>query len=416
MDELVERIENNFINIYNKFDILDKKLNDYHMKFYKINEMIDIIVSDEYTKIYKTYFPMKNYDLAQDRFFIYNAVIDIPLKNIFEYIFESEYIDIPLVINLKIDDVLEKDFDIYLKKHNEVRHMFKLDYNITKINFYLYLYNNEIYNDEKMEYLKKIIFNNKKLNLIYFFIYRYMNYYRKTVDNVVDNIKLKMQMGALTLKLSENNGNISSNLSKINTNTSLIDANKDNIASNLTTLNNIDIDLVSLRGRINTHQNNIQNINLNINAIKENNLKISDEVFNNRYDIINQSFNFNKNKHLYKLFEKVIENNMVSGELIMNTIINYKYDNLKNDLNRLTHLYQFYNDKDELFYSVTLNNHDFSTSNFGENILNINDNFCFNINNKDKIKIILSVTRINEWGTGNINLQMIDNNSINIIY
>ena len=75
------------------------------MKFDKINEMIDLIISDEYTKIYKTYHPMKNYDLAQDRFFIYNEVIDIPLKKnsyiIFEYIFESEYINIPLVINLK---------------------------------------------------------------------------------------------------------------------------------------------------------------------------------------------------------------------------------------------------------------------------------------------------------------------------
>ena len=167
MDEIVERVENNFINIYKKFDILDKKLNHYHMKFDEINEMIDIIISDEYTKIYKTYHPMKNYDLAQDRFFIYNEVIDIPLKKnsyiIFEYIFESEYIDIPLVINLKIDDVLEKDFNIHLKEYNKIRHMFKLDYNITKINFYLYLYNNEIYNDEKMEYLKKILFNNKKI-------------------------------------------------------------------------------------------------------------------------------------------------------------------------------------------------------------------------------------------------------------
>ena len=167
MDEIVERVENDFINIYKKFDILDKKLNDYHMKFYKINEMIDIIISDEYNKIYKTYYPIKNYDLVQDRFFIYNAVIDIPLKKnsyiIFEYIFESEYINIPLVINLKIDDVLEKDFHINLKKYNKIRHMFKLDYNITKINFYLYLYNNEIYNDEKMEYLKKILFNNKKI-------------------------------------------------------------------------------------------------------------------------------------------------------------------------------------------------------------------------------------------------------------
>ena len=108
---------------------------------------------------------MKNYDLSQDQFFIYNALIDIPLKKntyiIFEYIFQAEYIDIPLIINLKIDNVLEKDFHINLKKYNKIRHMFKLDYNITKINFYMYLFNNEIYNDEKMVYLKKILFNNK---------------------------------------------------------------------------------------------------------------------------------------------------------------------------------------------------------------------------------------------------------------
>ena len=113
------------------------------MKFHKINEMIDIIISDEYNKIYKTYYPVKNYDFVQDRFFLYNAVIDIPLKAntyiIFEYIFESEYINIPLVINLKIDDVLKKDFNIHLKKHNEVRNMFKLDCNITKINFFIFV-------------------------------------------------------------------------------------------------------------------------------------------------------------------------------------------------------------------------------------------------------------------------------------
>ena len=37
------------------------------------------------------------------------------------------------------------------------------DDNVTKINFYLYLLNDEKYNDEKMKYLKKIIFNNKKI-------------------------------------------------------------------------------------------------------------------------------------------------------------------------------------------------------------------------------------------------------------
>ena len=68
-----------------------------------------------------------------------------------------------MVINLKIDDILEKDFNINLKEHNKIRLMFKLDYNITKIKFYSHLFNNEIYNDEKMEYLKRILFNNKKI-------------------------------------------------------------------------------------------------------------------------------------------------------------------------------------------------------------------------------------------------------------
>ena len=58
--------------------------------------MIVSIISDEYTKIYKTYYPVKNFDLAQDRFLIYNEGIDIPLKKdsyiIFEYLFEAEYI------------------------------------------------------------------------------------------------------------------------------------------------------------------------------------------------------------------------------------------------------------------------------------------------------------------------------------
>ena len=34
-------------------------MNNHHMKFHKINEMIDIIISDEYTKIYKTITQLK---------------------------------------------------------------------------------------------------------------------------------------------------------------------------------------------------------------------------------------------------------------------------------------------------------------------------------------------------------------------
>ena len=130
MDEIVERVENNFINIYNKFNIIGEKLSNYHIKIDGINDMIDLIISNEYNKIYKTYYPIKNYDLSQDRFFIYSEIIDIPLKKnsyiIFEYIFNSEYIDIPLIINLKIDDILEKDFNVNLKEYNKIRYMFRL--------------------------------------------------------------------------------------------------------------------------------------------------------------------------------------------------------------------------------------------------------------------------------------------------
>ena len=92
MEEITERIENNFINIYNKFDILDKKLNIfYHIKINEISDMIDLIISNEYNKIFKTYYLMKNCDLSQDRFFIYSEIIDIPLKknshiNIYKYL------------------------------------------------------------------------------------------------------------------------------------------------------------------------------------------------------------------------------------------------------------------------------------------------------------------------------------------
>ena len=56
-----------------------------------------------------------------------------------------------------------------------------------------------------MEYLKKLYLMIKKLNLIYFLLYKcIIFYYRKPIKRTVDDVKLKVQMGALTLKLSEN--------------------------------------------------------------------------------------------------------------------------------------------------------------------------------------------------------------------
>ena len=102
--------------------------------------------------------------------FIFSNTISVPLKNdsliFFEYSSNiEEYIDIPLIIRLKIGDIIEKDFEIKLEKYNNIKYYFKLDYNITKFSFYLYLLNEKIYNNKKLEYLKKILFNNKEIRL-----------------------------------------------------------------------------------------------------------------------------------------------------------------------------------------------------------------------------------------------------------
>ena len=68
-----------------------------------------------------------------------------------------------MIIRLKTGDIIEKDFEIKLEKYNKIKYDFRLDYNITKFNFYLYLINEKTYYDEKFEYLKKILFNNKEI-------------------------------------------------------------------------------------------------------------------------------------------------------------------------------------------------------------------------------------------------------------
>ena len=83
----------------------------------------------------------------------------------------------------------------------------------------------------------------KELNLIYFLIiYELLS---KPIDKIANDVKLKMQISAFTLKISENNykiddligvdknikKDVSSNTLKINTNTSNIDEIKSNLSN-----------------------------------------------------------------------------------------------------------------------------------------------------------------------------------------
>ena len=130
-------------------------------------------------------------------------------------------------------------------------------------------------------------------------------------------------------------------------------------------------------------------------------------------------FSFNRNTHFFKLLETEIEDKFFNmhGKLKIKSDIYYRYNNLKNDYHRLCHEYQFYNEKDTLFYKIVLNNNNSAESDFDDNIFYVKDEFYVEFkDNYNKIKMILFLHRNNREGFGSFDLKNINNNFTNITY
>ena len=222
-----------------------------------------------------------------------------------------------------------------------------------------------------------------------------MNYYRKPINKVIDDVKLKMQLGILTLKLSENNNKIDD----------LIGVDK-----------NIKKDVLNNSGLISTNESAISTNSEQINDIKS--ILPTSEIFKKTYSITNQSFRFTRNIVYFKLLEIEIENNFnKDGRLEFDNYIYYKYDNLQRDHHRLQHEYRIFDDQNNLFYKKILNKTNTSDLDFDKNIMLIKDNFYVTFkNNYNKIKIILDLFRVYRHGTGNFNLELINENFVNVSY
>ena len=294
-----------------------------------------------------------------------------------------------------------------------------------------------------------------------------MDYYRKTVNKVINDIKLKMQLGALTLKLSENNKKIddligvdknikkdlSTNLGKINNNSSTISTNfkqisvnTGDISSNLGKINNNSLTISSNSGQISTNTSSISSnlgkidtnttdISSNLNQINSNTKSISTNLekidnftqyilqsgkdFEEKYTIEKQIFKFNKNKHFYTIFEKEIEFEFTKNSLLfVKNNIYYKYDDLSNDYHRLQHEYNIYDDENNLIHKYLFNKDTYYEESL-DPILHTNEDFCICFKkNYNKIKINLQLHRHNRHGAGNINLEINDDNEnyINVDY
>ena len=157
---------------------------------------------------------------------------------------------------------------------------------------------------------------------------------KDNIDDINDN---ETNISSNLAKIGDNETNISSNLTKIGdnetnipSNLTKIGVNETNISSNLTKIGDNETNISPNLTKIGVNETNISSNLTKINSIEENNSKISNNVFNDKYDIEKQPFNFNKNSHSYILFQKILEYDFnTDGELIINIIINYKYDNLK---------------------------------------------------------------------------------------
>ena len=230
-----------------------------------------------------------------------------------------------------------------------------------------------------------------------------MNYYRKPINKVVNDVKLKMQLGALTLKLNDLIGVDKNIKNDISTNSGKIDDNKNDISTNSNLINS-----------------NTKSISTNLEKIDNFTQYIlqSGKDFEEKYTIEKQIFKFNKDKHFYNMFEKEIEYTFTKNSLLfVKNHMYYKYDDLSNDYHRLQHEYNIY-DGDNLIHKYLFNKDTYYEESL-DPILHTNEDFCICFKkNYNKIKINLQLHRHNRHGVGNINLEIDDDNEsyINIDY
>ena len=221
-----------------------------------------------------------------------------------------------------------------------------------------------------------------------------MNYYRKPINKVIDDIKLKMQLGALTLEISENNDKINDligvdkNIKKdISSNLSKIGNNENDISSNLVKINSIENDIsTQIKSDIDEIKSNLSNIDF------DSNIKYSIEKFFIYNIEIENDYTLNKDNPEFSIFNYNLEDDFKKdGILEINCKILYDYTTY-NNIGALMHIFKIYDENNNLL-------HEYKNlkTNAGDNLkddltqidlfyVKLNDNYSI-----IKIELVLSI-------------------------
>ena len=166
-----------------------------------------------------------------------------------------------------------------------------------------------------------------------------MNYYRKTVNNTVNDVKLKMQMAAFTLKLSENINKINEllevdkNIKKdIVNNSNKIISMKESITNNF---NRISINDKNIKFKTDTINSNINEIKSTLTNVKNtlSDLKVNENHGNYSiqnffiYNIdVENDYTLNKDNPKFVIFTYALEDDFKTNSILeVNCKLLYDY-------------------------------------------------------------------------------------------
>ena len=178
-----------------------------------------------------------------------------------------------------------------------------------------------------------------------------MNYYRKPINKVVDDLKLEMQLGALTLKICENNKidsllAVDKNIIKdVSTNATKIDTNENDISSNLGTIYGIKNDISTrIKSDIDEIKSNLRNIDHNSND------KYSIKSFFIYNIQIENNYKISKDKPSFSIFKYALEDDFKKDSILeIDCRLLYQYTNY-NYIGFLKHIFKLYDGTDTIFY------------------------------------------------------------------
>ena len=417
-----EFISNNLENI-NNIDKIKSNLNDIEndLSDFKINYSIqnlfiyNIDVEKNYTlNKDNPKFSIFSYNLEDD--FKSNSILEFNCKILYNY---TTYNNIGTLIHV---------FKLY-DKNNELIHEYKNLKSNSGDNLSAYLNQNDLfyvklnenYSIIKIELILSILDNISKsvsCKLLNTFKsnFLYIKHYKKINTLSVNNnlTDLENDISSNLTKIDTNKENISSNLTKI-------DTNKENISSNLTKIDTNDGNISSNLGKINTNENNISTNLIKINSNEDdilynlseiNNIKnnSSKSYLKNVYNILfydsKKQISFNNDIFYEKVFDV---NSNINDFIEMSFKISLEYENISERAYVKT-FYELFDENDNSLYIKSVDNNEYL---YYQNKIFIDENIFYNFTkNIKKIKFVikfqmLSFRVIRVWYIKNDNYRFI---------